>query len=408
MPTSLTQSTIYDEIGELCEFMPENFRHLFCFRWGLQGRSPHTLKQTARRFQLTTGSADSRLQRCLSNIARHARHHDMPALGTLLGDDPGQWPRCAWEQADRWGNQESQFGEAVMLVALAGVDVTEARGAVREHMINLGLARTNRWTPPLKPAERVAAAHGPVTQILDHVLWPRTLTRPSELTGFQNLRPLERFASAKTGAFHSEKHGLIEYSSDLERVILRHLAVDTRIHSLREQPLRIPYVLDGQPHDYYPDAIVRLHDGRVFVMEIKPPENLGEFDGWLKWATLARYCATRGYGLYVGSPKRSIIDHYRIAPDTEAREFINAVIREGAVTGQEYKALLSLVGPEELGLTATADNLDWRTNRSRVRHAQGADHDEARRFWRLVGMCADKRRADQSSEANPASVGGNN
>jgi hypothetical protein len=119
-------------------------------------------------------------------------------------------------------------------------------------------------------------------------------------------------------------------------------------------------------------------------MEIKPPEHLGAFDGWLKWATTARYCAIHGYGLYVGSPARSIIDHYRIAPDPETRQFINDIIQQGAVCGKEYKALLDLVSMDQLGLAATADNLDWRTNRSRVRQGDGPDCDEARRFWRLV------------------------
>jgi hypothetical protein len=108
-----------------------------------------------------------------------------------------------------------------------------------------------------------------------------------------------------------------------------------------------------------------------------------------------------------GRTTRSVMGGAAVA-QPESTEFINAVIRKGAVTGQEYKALLSLVGPEELGFTATADNLDWRTNRRRVRNTQGADHDETRRFWRLVGICADKRRADQSSRADPASGGGNN
>lgn len=384
MPTA--HSTVYHEIAEICEFMPDNYRQPFCFRWGLLGHSPHTVKQTAVRFECTTGSIDSRLERCLWNIARHARQHDLPALRTLLGD---QWVERAWKQGDRWGHQGWQFAEAVMLLALAGMDVTEARGAVRQHMIELGLARTNRWTPPPTQMERVAAAREPVTRICDHILWPSTVVRLNDLSEFRNMRPLKRFAARTTGVFHSEKHGrLIEYASDLERVLLRHLDADPRVHSLQEQGLRIPYVIDEEPHDYYPDAVVRLGDGRVFVMEIKPPENLGEYEQWLKWSSAARACAAHGYGLYIGGPTRSILDHYRIAPNPERRDFITSFVREGPVAGQEYRALAEMVSANELGLTATAELLDWRPKRRRIRQGEGADHDEVRRLWRLIARYA--------------------
>ena len=379
---------IYDEISEICEFMPENHRRLFCFRWGLRGQSPHTIKQTASWFRCKRSNIDGRLERCLWNIARHVHQHELPALQSLLGD-PNQWTERAWKQAGRWGNQESQFSEAVMLLALAGIDVTEARGAVRQHMIELGLVRKNRWTPPPTPAERVAAAREPVTRICDHILWPSTVVRLKDLSEFRNMRPLDQFAPTKTGVFHSEKHSrLIEYASDLERVLLRHLDADPRVHSLQEQGLQLPYVIDEEPHDYYPDAVVRLNDGRVFLMEIKPPEHLGEYDQSLKWASAAKACATNGYGLYIGSPTRSILDHYRIAPDPEKRDFITSLVKEGAVVGQEYRALAELVSSNELGLTATAELLDWRPHRSHIRRAEGADQAEARRLWALIARYA--------------------
>ena len=181
---------------------------------------------------------------------------------------------------------------------------------------------------------------------------------------------------------------MIEYGSDLERVVLRHLDADPRIHSLQEQGLRLPYVIDEQPHDYYPDAVVRLDDGRVFVMEIKPPEHLGEYDQWLKWASAARFCGNYGYGLYIGSPARSIIDHYRLAPDPDNRDFIAWLLQDGSVVGQDYKELVKHVDVSEFGLIATAELLDWRPTRNRIRHGHGADQEEAQRFWRLIGRYA--------------------
>jgi len=393
MPTTVPRNqAVYDELHDVCSFMPENYRRLFNFRWGLGGHAPHTVKQAAQRFQCGTASVAGRLERCLWNVARHAHHHDLPALQALLGGDHDQWASRAWEESSRWGNQESQFTESVLLLALAGLDVTEARGAARQHMIELGLARKNRWTPPMRPEERAAAAREPVTRIYEHILWPKRVAHLGDLSGFRNMRPLDRFAPSKTGVFYSEKHGRdIEYSSDLERSLLRHLDADSRIHGFQEQGLRLPYVLDEQAHDYYPDAVVRLQDGRVFVMEIKPPENLGEYDQWLKWSSAARACAAHGCGLYIGSPMRSIIEHYRTQPDPEARDFIAGLVNEGPVVGQDYTALARIVGAEQLGLTATIDLLDWRATRSHVRQGDGSDQAEARRLWRLVARFANDK-----------------
>jgi hypothetical protein len=385
---SLASNQIYDEISDICDFMPENHRRLFCFRWGLRGYAPHTVKETAAQFQCKKSSIDGRLERCLWNLARHAQQHELPTLTSLL-DDRERRASNAWALAGRWGNQESQFSEAVMLLAIAGIDVTEARGAARQHMIELGLARKNRWTQPASSAERIAVAREPVTQICDHILWPSRTTRREDLNDFHNLRPLPEFAQVKTGMFYSQDQGrMVEYSSDLERSLLRHLDADARIHSFQEQGLRIPYVIDGQAHDYYPDAIVRLQDGRVFVMEIKPTENLGEYDNWLKWASAARFCAAHGYGLYIGSPRRSILEQYRTEPDPEARDFITGLVDERAVVGQNYTALARLVGAEQLGLTATAELLDWRTAQCRLERGIGSDCDEAKRFWRLIARYA--------------------
>jgi hypothetical protein len=151
-----------------------------------------------------------------------------------------------------------------------------------------------------------------------------------------------------------------------------------------EQPVTIPCVLDGQAHEYTPDVIVRLHDGRAFVVEGKPVDGLGDFTNWMKWGSLARWCAREGLGFWIGSPQRSILEHHAIQPDPECQELIAAEVKAGPVTEEEYTALKSLVGAGQLALTATQEVLQWRPDRHRIQQAPGVDDEEAHRFWALI------------------------
>ena len=58
------------------------------------------------------------------------------------------------------------------------------------------------------------------------------------------------------------------------------------------------------------------------------------------------------------------------------------------MVGQHYRALAELVSSNELGLTATAELLDWRPHRSRIKRAEGADQAEARGLWALIARYA--------------------
>ena len=87
---------VYDELGRLAEFMPDRYREVFCFRWGLRGQFAHLTSQTARKFEIPRSTVDQMLNRCLWNISRHSHTHKLPAIRELLGDDPSRWPERAW------------------------------------------------------------------------------------------------------------------------------------------------------------------------------------------------------------------------------------------------------------------------------------------------------------------------
>ena len=244
--------------------------------------------------------------------------------------------------------------------------------------------------------QRIDLAGDAVDRILEQVIWPSNPARLHDLSAFTLQRPLPWWAPEKSGVFKSQKLGRpVQFDSTLELVLLRdHLELDPRIVSYQEQPLTITYEIDGhagrQAHDYTPDAIALLHDGdeegsRAFVIEAKPYEHLGTFSNWIKWAKLARYCEEHGLGWWVGSPERSLIEHRAMRPDPEKHELITGEVKNGPVTGEDYKALVQVVGYEQLGLTASTELLDWRTDLGQIKHAEGADRHEAQQLWDMVG-----------------------
>jgi hypothetical protein len=379
---------VYEELNRLAELMPQRYAEVFRFRWGLDAHFPHLTSQTARRFEISKGTADGMLTRCLWNVARWAQSYEMPALWGLLGESqkPARWTRRAWEHANgRWGNDESNFSETVLLLAAAGVDVPQAHQWAGQHMNQTGLRSRNRWGRPLTTTEHADAARAAVDRMLGQVIWPACNRKLPDLGAFCNQRPLPMWAPSKSGVFRSSKLGrLVQFDSDLELLLLRHFDADSRVVDYQEQPLTIPYVVDGEVYEYTPDVIVQLEDGRAFVVEAKPREYLGDFTNWMKWATLARWCAERGLGFWVGSPQRSLVEHVRVGPDRDKHELVRAEIEAGPVTEDDYPVLERLVGREQLGLIASAELLDWRAECRHVKKPGTADRQAAGQLKQLL------------------------
>ena len=378
---------VYEELGRLAEFMPQRYREVFCFRWGLRGEFSHLATQVAVKFEMPKSTVDAMLIQCVWNAARHAHSQPLPALRELLGEDRQRWAERAWAHAElRWGQHDSQRAQTALLLALAGLDVPEAQRVADQHMADVRLRQTSRSRRPLSDEEKTEAARHGVDRMLAHVIWPTDTATLGNLDAFSLRRPLPAWTPAKNGVFASRKvDRLVQFDSDLELHILRELDADPRIADYQEQPVTIPYVLDGEPHEYTPDVIARMSDGRAFIIEAKPLEHLGDFTNWMKWASLARWCEHAGLGFWIGSPQRSIIEHRGMQPDPERRELVADEVRAAAVTGAQCTALTSLVGKDQLGIIATTELLDWRTEpRWRIRHAEGVDREEAQRFWALI------------------------
>ena len=383
VPVHRGPDMVYEELNRLAELMPQRYADVFRFRWGLTTHFPHLTSQTARKFEIPQSTAEEMLARCLWNLARYAHAYDLPAIRALVGEEPSDWAARAWEHADRrWGSHEACFSETVLLLAAAGLDVREANWRARRHMVDIGIVRRGkRWGRPLTVEQQAVASRGAIDRILNQIIWPSNPARFGDLNAFELRRPLPSWAPAKSGVFRSGKLGrLVQFDSELELVMLRDFDIDGRVVDVREQPLTIPYVVGGEEHEYTPDVIVRLADGRAFIVEAKPLEFLGDFTNWMKWASLARWCEQHGVGFWVGSPQRSLVEHVRIHPDPEKREFVRDEINMGPVTEDDYKALERLVGCQQLGLIASAELLDWRADQQHIRKPEPAEGDAATRL----------------------------
>lgn len=377
---------IYEELRELSELLPARHGDLFRHRWGLDSHFPHMTEQTATKFDIPKNTVQRMLNQSLWNIARYAHYRELPAIRELLGDDQTRWAERAWSQADqRWGNQYAAFSEAVLLLAVGGIPVRDAHAAARQRMIEVGVARTNRWGKPLNAQERIDDARSALDRILQQVIWLSNPARQKDLGGFSNQRPLPSFACSKTGVFRSQKLGrLVQFDSTLELRLLQQLELDDRVASYQEQPVELNYALDGETRGYTPDIAVELLDGRVFIVEAKPLERLGEFTNVKKWSALAAWCADSGFGFWVGSPERSLVEHCRVEPNPDKHELVTAEVDAGPVTAGDYEALVRLVGYEQLGVVATQELLEWRPGAGYVKRSETTDRHEMKGFWGLM------------------------
>lgn len=137
---------VYKELDLLSEVIPARLRTIFCYRWGFAGYRPHLVRSTARWCLVPAKGANAALTQCLWNAARHAHEMELPVIRQMLGEDPAPWVERAWAQADRWGNPSSRAAETVLLLAVGGVDVPEARRIVRQYLVEVGVVIDN---PPV-------------------------------------------------------------------------------------------------------------------------------------------------------------------------------------------------------------------------------------------------------------------
>ncbi len=123
----------------------------------------------------------------------------------------------------------------------------------------------------------------------------------------------------RSGSMISTKNNGREmtYRSGWECAVYECLESLNEVTSYAVEPVRIPYMFDGQVHDYLPDLRVFYDDGTVEVWEIKPSSQTTDGKNQAKWAAAKEWCLTRGWTFTVVTEtgidklKKIVIDRKR-------------------------------------------------------------------------------------------------
>ncbi len=205
------------------------------------------------------------------------------------------------------------------------------------------------------------------------------------------MRGLSGRSTGESGYFLSHKlHRFVQHDSGLERDIFKAFDIDGRIVAYQEQPIQLPVTIDGRQIRYTPDAIARLFDGRVIAMEFKPAHRLGHLETWLRGRALWSWCCDHQAGIFIGSPRTSVLEFYRQAEDSELRSELADAVDAGPVDKERYHQFKRTNDASMLDVAhaATALLLDWRSDPFRITRPSPQDVQAAREFWNAVALPA--------------------
>ena len=104
----------------------------------------------------------------------------------------------------------------------------------------------------------------------------------------------------REGNFESKKNGAsLHYRSGYECEVYELLEQDADVVSFAAEPYKVPYLHDGEWHEYVPDLRVNYLEGRVEIWEIKPSSQTRIKKNKDKWRAIEPYVANLGWGFKV-------------------------------------------------------------------------------------------------------------
>ena len=118
----------------------------------------------------------------------------------------------------------------------------------------------------------------------------------SIVKGTDNLKSSGR----KGKVFLPRLRRMIKYRSLLEMTILKELDVIPEVVDLQGEPLIINYFWKGVTLCYVPDLIVKLFNGKVWILEIKPASQIDAPRNKAKFTAAREFCRTHGDHLRFG------------------------------------------------------------------------------------------------------------
>ena len=110
----------------------------------------------------------------------------------------------------------------------------------------------------------------------------------------------KRKAKFREGWHQSTKMGKnFYYRSGYEKIVYECLDSWHEVIAYEAEPFEIPYIHEGQCHNYIPDAFIAFLDGHKEVWEIKPANQTLLEKNQSKWFSAKKACEARGWGFEV-------------------------------------------------------------------------------------------------------------
>jgi len=191
-------------------------------------------------------------------------------------------------------------------------------------------------------------------KLFKDVAWPET-TRKVDTAKLQLVKPkrlINRDNGQITGEFFSQKNKRnIEYESNIEYKFCMHLESLNEVEGYVQQPVKIPYSINGLQKNYYPDFLVIFKDGRCLLVEIKPRFHMVQYQNMLKYIALQKYCISKGYGYLIAENYHSINKLVNHEIDNTKLEELNKKVEEHPINWLQFKPMMN-----DLSLTQFESN----------------------------------------------------
>ena len=95
----------------------------------------------------------------------------------------------------------------------------------------------------------------------------------------------------------------MHYRSGYECEVYEALEHIEEVLSYDVEPFKVPYLFEGEKHDYHPDLVVSFTDGHTEVWEIKPSNQTDLPKNHAKWNSCDTFCKNRGWKFVVMTEK---------------------------------------------------------------------------------------------------------
>lgn len=116
----------------------------------------------------------------------------------------------------------------------------------------------------------------------------------------QHSRKKKTSVKFKTGTFISKKNNKeIYYRSGLEKEVYELLEQDHNVVGFGAETLKIPYLYQGEWHNYIPDLTIMFTSGQKSIWEIKPKSQTSLPVNEAKWSHAQQFCDKMGLNFMI-------------------------------------------------------------------------------------------------------------